>query len=74
MIFHHHFLTIELSSHLVVECDKKIGSTVYKTLSSKLIGDFQTYFNSLDFPLSGYSYQTLQGYFFNDLKLSNYLK
>ena len=33
------------------------------------------YFNSLDFPLSGYLYQTLlQGLFFNDLKLSNYLK
>ena len=24
--------------------------------------------------LSGYSYQTLQGYFIKDLKLSNYLK
>ena len=34
----------------------------------------QKYFNSLDFPLSGYSYQTLQGLFFNDVKLSNYLK
>ena len=30
--------------------------------------EFQKYFNSLDFPLSGYLYQTLQGLFFNDLK------
>ena len=35
---------------------------------------FQNYFNSLDFPLSGYTYPTLHGLFFNDLKLSNYLK
>ena len=35
---------------------------------------FQKYFNSLDFPLSGYSYPTLQGLFFNDYFLMRSLK